>query len=328
MTQRAITIGVFDGVHLGHAALVGAARRAVGRGGRVTALAFDPHPVAVLRPGRAPAALSTFAQRRRWLTEAGVDEVVALEPTPQLLELSPQSFLERVMAEHDPDAIVEGPDFRFGHDRAGSVDTLRALEPMGFRTVVADERQAVLTDRTCVNVKSSLIRRLVGCGRVRDAALLLGRPYELVGDVVRGDGRGAAELGVATANLDHGALLLPADGIYLGVADVGNGRRHPAAISIGSKPTFGECPRVCEAHLIGYEDDGRDYGWPMRLELHDWLRDQLTYTRVEPLIEQIRRDVERVTKWSAAGAAGRERVGRSKVCVDRGNSAGMSAGRR
>lgn len=302
---RAITIGVFDGVHLGHAELVRQARAAVGDG-RVTALCFEPHPLRVLRPGLAPRQLSSFEQRRLWLTEAGADEVVALAPTRELLGLSPESFLEGLMAEHAPDVIVEGPDFRFGRNRAGSVQTLAALETLGYRSVIVDDVLATISDQSSVRVTSSLIRWLVRHGRVRDSALLLGRPYELIGTVVAGDGRGADELGVATANLDCGSYLLPADGIYSGAAVRDDGHAYPAAVSIGTKPTFGENPRVCEAHLIGYEGDFDDYGWTIRLEIHDWLRDQISYSRVSLLIEQIHRDIERVRQ--ASGIRIRQKV--------------------
>ena len=186
----AITIGAFDGVHLGHQALIRAARSAVGDGGRVLVLAFEPHPLRMIRPREVPGRLSSFPQRRRWLMEAGADDVVALEPTTEFLSRSPRDFLDWLCAEHAPGVIVEGADFRFGRDRAGSVETLRQHERIyGYRTVVVGDVEAALGDHSLVRVASSLIRWLVGHGRVRDAALLLGRPYELECEVVHGDGR-------------------------------------------------------------------------------------------------------------------------------------------
>ncbi|MHC4082712.1 MAG: riboflavin kinase [Planctomycetota bacterium] len=298
----AITIGAFDGVHLGHVALVQAARAAVGEGGRVLALAFEPHPLRVIRPREVPALLSNFAQRRRWMMEAGADETAALEPTTELLSRSPRDFLDRLCAEYAPEVIVEGADFRFGRDRAGSVETLQQHErTYGYRTVVVDDVTVALGDHSLVRVASSLIRWLVGHGRVRDAAMLLGRPYELECEVVHGDGRGGSALGVATANLDHGSYLLPADGIYTGTARDVDGRTFPAAVSVGTKPTFGDHPRVCEAHLIDFDGRAGDYGWTIRLQIHDWLRDQIAYENAELLIEQIHRDIARVKR--EAGAA-------------------------
>jgi riboflavin kinase/FMN adenylyltransferase len=291
----AITIGAFDGVHLGHVALIQAARSAVGDEGDVIALAFEPHPLRVVRPRDIPAQLSTFEQRRRWLMQAGADAVVALEPTKELLGRSPRAFLDWLKAEHAPDVIAEGPDFRFGRDRAGNAETLRQHERShGYRTVIVDNVVAALSDLSVVRVASSLIRWLLRHGRVRDAAHLLGRTYRLECDVVSGDGRGCSELGVATANLDHGGYLLPADGIYTGAATDPDGVTYPAAISVGTKPTFGDNPRVCEAHLLDFEGRTGEYGWTIRLEFHNWLRDQIAYESTGLLIEQIHRDIARV----------------------------------
>ncbi len=299
----AITIGAFDGVHLGHQALIRAARSAAGDGGRVLVLAFEPHPLRMIRPREVPGRLSSFPQRRRWLMEAGADDVVALEPTPEFLSRSPRDFLEWLCAEHAPGVIVEGADFRFGRDRAGSVETLRQHERIyGYRTVVVDDVEAALGDHSLVRVASSLIRWLVGHGRVRDAALLLGRPYELECEVVHGDGRGGSALGVATANLDHGRYLLPADGIYTGTATDPDGVACPAAISVGTKPTFGKHPRVCEAHLVDFDGRADEYGWKIKLEIHDWLRDQIAFENADLLVEQIHRDIARVRRETGASA--------------------------
>jgi len=294
MSATAITIGTFDGVHRGHAALVEAARKAAGDGGRVVALSFDPHPLSVLRPEAAPLRLSTFRQRSHWLRAAGADEVIALVPTDKLLGQSPEAFLDRVVAEYAPDIIVEGPDFRFGRDRAGSIETLRELAPtLGYRAIEVGAVHGTLTDGTVVKVSSSIVRWLVNAGRVRDAARLLGHPYVVCGPVVRGDGRGGADLGIPTANLDP-CQALPADGIYVGLALGPDGRRYPAAVSVGTKPTFGENPRVCEAHLIGHDPQTDEYGWTLRLEFHDWLRDQIAFDGIVQLVAQMHRDVARV----------------------------------
>lgn len=291
--MRALTIGHFDGVHLGHVALVGAAREAVGPEGTVTVLSFDPHPLAVLDPAAAPARLTAFEKRERLLRAAGADEVERIEPSPELLSQSAEAFVATLAARYRPQVIVEGADFRFGRDRRGSVETIRQLaDRHGYRPVVVGEVTAALADLVEVAVRSSLVRWLIARGRVRDARLLLGRPYELTGTVVRGEGRGGRALGVPTANLDHADLLLPADGIYAGSARAPDGEVYPAAISVGTKPTFGEHPRLCEAHLVGYQGGADEYGWTMELSVHDWLRDQIRYTGPGPLIEQLERDIE------------------------------------
>lgn len=296
--RTVITLGNFDGVHLGHAALVSAARRAADRfevdpsRPSMTVLSFDPSPVTVLQPSKAPPRLSQFAQREQWLRQAGADEVVALRPTPGLLDLTAERFLTSLVEQYNPVAIVEGPDFRFGRGRGGSIALLRELESRyGYETIVVDPVDAVLSDQSLVRVSSTLIRWLLGHGRVRDATALLGRPYELRCQVVRGDQRGRT-IGVPTANLDQLDQLLPGDGIYAGLAERPDGRRFPAAISVGTKPTFGQHPRTCEAHLLGYGGPLDDYGWTIRLEFHHWLRDQLLYHDVEALIDQLQRDIQ------------------------------------
>ena len=288
----AITIGNFDGMHIGHVQLVRIARSIVSDDGRVIVLSFDPHPLTVLRGGD-PGRLTTFAERTRLLKEVGADEVVALNPTPQFLNQQPEEFLTAVIDPYRPSVIVEGPDFHFGRGRAGSVRTLRQLEGKhGYRTIVIDPVEVALADQSLVRVSSTMVRWLVERGRMRDVALLLGRPYELIGPVVVGDRRGR-EIGVPTANLDHVDHLLPGDGIYTGLARLPDGRTFPAAISCGTKPTFGRHPRLCEAHLIGYKGSLEDYGWTLRLQITDWLRDQVRFAEVGLLKEQMKRDIAR-----------------------------------
>lgn len=286
----ALSIGNFDGVHQGHAALVSAARAAVGDAGRVVVLAFDPNPMAILRPAATPARLSTFAQRDRWLKAIGVDEVVRLEPTREFLQQSPEQFMRWSVDRWRPQAIVEGPDFHFGKARAGTIDTLREFEShFGYRAIIVEPVEVALVDQSVVKVSSSLARWLITHGRVRDAATLLGRPYAIEAVIARGDQRGRT-IGFPTANLAGFTNLLPADGIYAGLAER-DGRTWPAAISVGTKPTFGEHPRTCEAHLLDYDGPVDDYGWNIRLRFTRWLRDQLKYDDVAALIAQLHRDI-------------------------------------
>ncbi len=290
--STAIIIGNFDGVHVGHMQLVRVARSVVGDDGRVIALSFDPHPLTVLR-GSDPGRLSTMPERTRDLRRAGADDVVALEPTVAFLHQEPEEFLTTIIDPYRPDAIVEGPDFRFGRDREGTVQTLRTLESRhGYRTIVIDPVEMPLTDHSIVTVSSTMIRWLLQRGRIRDAAMLLGRPFELSAQIVPGDRRGR-EIGTPTANLDHDGRMLPADGIYVGAGRREDDRWYPAAISVGTKPTFGNRPRACEAHLIGYDGPLDDYGWTIRLEITDWLRDQIAFPGVKLLTEQLKRDISR-----------------------------------
>ena len=297
----AVTIGNFDGVHLGHQALIRTARRSVGEDGLVTALSFDPHPATVLAPSRRVERLSDFSRRSRWLTEAGADTVVALKPTRDLLDQSPEHFTTQLTAEYEPSVIVEGRDFRFGKGREGSIDTLRQLGSMhGFEVVEVDTVEAVLTDHSIVPVSSTMVRWLLRHGRVRDASKLLGRPYSVTGQVMPGEQRGR-EVGIPTANLNTGDLMLPADGVYIGEAQFESGSAFRAAISVGTKPHFTPASeRTCEAHLLDFDGPVGDYHWSMELFFHDWLRDQAAFAALDALIAQIHRDIERVRAWSPA----------------------------
>lgn len=290
-----VSIGTFDGVHRGHQALMTTARRAAGAEGRVVVLCFDPHPLVTLRPEAAPARLSGFEQRRAWLSEAGADEVRRLEPTRSLLSLTGEQFIDELCSELEPAAFVEGPDFRFGRGRAGDVELLRELGgSRGFDVHVHEPVTSTLTNQAIVRASSTLLRWLIRNGRVRDAAAVCDRPFELVGVVEQGDRRGR-DLGVPTANVRCAAdQLLPADGIYAGQGVRPDGTAYSAAVSIGTKPTFGNLERACEAHLIGFDGSLEEYGWSLRIQFADWLRDQIRYDNTDSLIEQIRRDCQAV----------------------------------
>lgn len=299
MTERiAITVGSFDGVHVGHTALVRAARHAVGpaeQGGRIVALAFFPHPFSTLRPEAVPARLTNWEQRREQLSAAGADEVVRLPPTPELLALTPQAFVERMVTAHRPNIWIEGPDFRFGCARAGDGSTLErfGLE-CGFETIIVPEQEVALHDLTLAPASSSLARWLLQRGRIADARCVLGRHYEIRGRVEPGDQRGR-RIGVPTANIATESMP-PGDGVYTGFSQLSDGRMFPAALSVGSKPTFGEHDRTVEAHLIGWDGriDGEqaDYGWPMRITFLTWLREQIRYDHLDDMLAQIHRDID------------------------------------
>lgn len=302
----AITIGSFDGVHVGHAALVRAARERVGPAGRCVALAFDPHPREILSPDAAPPRLTTFDQRRRFLLDLGADEVLRLETDRQLLGLSAEAFVRHVVDEFAPVAIVEGDDFRFGRARQGGSDSLERLASvMGFESIVVREVDIELADQSIVRASSTLIRWLLEHGRIDDAARVLGRPYELSGTVVRGDRRGRS-IGFPTANIDP-ASMTPARGVYAGIATLSDGREAPAAINVGRRPTFRGVETRVEAHLLGLPTsygsesaatwapiEGLDeYGWPIGLRLVAWLRDEVRFGSIDELRAQLARDVER-----------------------------------
>jgi riboflavin kinase/FMN adenylyltransferase len=304
--RSVISIGNFDGVHVGHAALLRHARSLADAGGvaggvRVVALAFDPHPMTILKPAAAPAALMGFSRRAELLRSLGADEVIRLEATPEFLARSAEEFIAAKVEQYRPIAFVEGDDFHFGKGRAGNNRVLAGLGlRFGFEVHVVPPVEVVLSDHTVARASSSLARWLIGHGRARDAAQVLGRSHELHGVVRQGDRRGRT-IGFPTANLET-ADLLPADGVYACVAVLPGGERLAAALNVGTRPTFAGVERRVEAHVIGAAREGEsaairglaEYGWALRLEVHAWVRDQVRFASIDALTEQLHRDCGRV----------------------------------
>ena len=270
MSEVAVAIGTFDGVHLGHRRVIEAA---LGSGLPVRVLTFDPHPRVVL--GNFVEAIATLERRLELLTELGVAETTVLDFTLDVARLEPEEFAVEQLA--DAAVVVAGADFRFGRKRRGDLDL---LERLGHE---------VLPVPLLEGVSSTEIRRHLHEGEVQDAARLLGRPPELDGTVVGGDQRGGT-LGYPTANLAvNPALLVPAYGIYAGSA-----LDHRAAISIGTNPHYGGEERRIEPHLLDFEGDL--YGRRLVVELWARLRDEQVFDSERDLIDQIARDVEATRK--------------------------------
>ena len=265
---RAVAIGTFDGVHLGHRAVVAAAAAS---GLPVTAVTFDPHPRSVL--GGEPVALLSSPERRlELLAELGVAEALVLPFDAALAATEADAFVERYLLGIDARVVAAGATFRFGRGRAGDL-ALLASRGLDVRAVPVVE-----------GVSSSGIRRLVAAGEVEAAARLLGRPVEVEGTVVSGDARGAG-LGFPTANLEPPPdVLVPRLGIYAGAA---LGAR--AAVSVGTNPTYGVDELRIEAFLLDFEGDL--YGRRLVVELWRFLRDEAAFASEAALVEQIARDV-------------------------------------
>ena len=282
----AIAIGVFDGVHIGHQALIRqTAARAQQQGGRAVAATFDPLPIQALAPGAPPSALSDAPERAQLLHAAGADDVVVFHFTKQFAALGADDFVRRLVAAGEIRQIFVGADFQFGHDRSGNVATLTAAGKLhGFEVIVASP---VKLDGEIVS--STRIRNALLAGDVETAARLLGRHYAVNGTVVHGDKRGRA-LGFPTLNLAvPRERLLPRDGIYAMWATV-NGQRVPAAASLGIRPTFGGGDRVLEAYLLDWSGDV--YGDSVEAAFVKRLRDELRFASADELSAQIARDVE------------------------------------
>lgn len=302
--MQAVVIGNFDGVHCGHRHLFETARSVSPRA-TLAAVTFEPLPAAVLRPEIPMGRLTPRAEREALLrSTCGVERVIELEPTPELLGLSPEAFISRLRGMLPFDLVIEGPDFRFGKGRSGDLATLRALGARdGFAVVEASPRVVTLSDGTETEARSSVARGLLAEGRVADAAIVFGRAYSLTCPTVRGDQRGRT-IGWPTMNIDARGRILPADGVYAGRAALPDGTRAIAAISIGTKPTFGESPRTCEATLLGPDGAALPlapdlYGLSLRLEFLSFIRPQARFDGLAALLAQMERD--RAAILAAAG---------------------------
>ncbi len=295
----AVAVGNFDGVHLGHRALLQAARdQARTTGGTAAVLTFTPHPARLFAPDRAPPLILSLERRLQLIEEAGIALAVVEPFTPEFAAIEADDFVRDVLA-RDLGArqVVVGYDFSFGRGRAGRPDRLRALGKDLNLGVEIIEPVAVAG----VTCSSTRVRQLVREGRVAEAAALLGRPYEIEGPIARGAGRGRT-LGYPTANLVPEAELLPRLGIYAAWAQLLDGGeaglRRAAAVSVGRNPTFvGDGATVVEAYLLDY--DGDLYGRRIRLELGELLREELRFESAEALVVKIADDVARVRVWSS-----------------------------
>lgn len=291
-----LAVGNFDGVHRGHAHLVGRLRRkADGLGTRAIALTFDPHPVAVLRPEKAPTPLTWTERTVALLEEAGASEVGVFKTGPWLLGLSAREFFERVVVgQFGARGMVEGPNFGFGRDRGGDAGLLGrwcAEEGLAFEVVEPTEIDGAI-------VSSSRIREALGRGDVAEAANLLGRPHRLRGRVVRGAGRGAG-LGFPTANLGGIDTQIPEDGVYAVRALLDGRPPLAAAAHIGPNATFGESARSVEVHVIDFE--GNLYGKMMEIDLLERIRPSRKFDDLAALLAQIGEDVERARGVALGG---------------------------
>jgi riboflavin kinase / FMN adenylyltransferase len=288
-----VTIGVFDGVHRGHQRIVTtAAAAAAGLGLPLVVATFDPHPAEVIRPGSHPRLLCTLRRRAQLLAELGAAAVCVLEFTLEFSRLSPDEFVRTVLADRlHARRVVVGENFRFGHRAAGDLALLAELgEKYDFRA-----EGVPLLAQDGVTMSSSAIRDLLAAGDVAGAARGLGRPHRVEGVVVRGDQRGRA-LGFPTANLETAEhTAIPADGVYAGWlasldADGHEAERWPAAISVGTNPTFDGRHRVVEAYALD-RDDLDLYGVHVAVDFAARLRGMVRFDSVDALVGQMRLDI-------------------------------------
>lgn len=288
-----VTLGNFDGVHRGHqevlGQLVAAARE---RNAQAVAITFDPPPAQVHRPETAPAQIMSLPDRLDMMAQSGIDAVLVLAYNLEFAAQTPEEFvLSTFVHTLHASEVVIGHDVRFGRENSGDLATMQQLgQKHGFQVQVIEEFGA---DRRC---SSTWVREALNVGDVATAATVLGRPHQMRGEVVHGAARGR-ELGFPTANLAADASgFIPADGVYAGWLVDQSGVRWPAAISVGSNPTFEGVSRQVEAHVLDRPDEAVEdfnlYGQFVTVEFVERLRGMVAYTGPEALIDQMCRDVE------------------------------------
>ena len=282
-----VTLGTFDGVHLGHQAILrDVRRRGRARNGRTVLLTFDPHPLRVVRPEAAPPLLTLPNEKKEILAQLGLDYVAFFAFTPELSRYSPEAFVEDIVVPRfRPAEVVIGYDHGFGRGRAGDVSVLERLGGIhGFAVSVVGGVEADGSP-----VSSTRVRQAVSAGDMEGAAAGLGRPYSFRGTVIRGLGRGRT-LGFPTANLTHPPpdKLLPAEGIYTVRATLGS-ERADGLLHLGARPTFAGSPPAIELFLIDFERD--IYGERVIVDVLHRLREVRTFASGDDLAAQMRRDL-------------------------------------
>jgi riboflavin kinase/FMN adenylyltransferase len=297
-----LTIGNFDGVHIGHQEILKTAGRvARQKKAALAVMTFVPHPLFVLNPAKAPGILTPLEYKKYLLSQMGVDYLILLPSTVELLALLPNDFIDQFVVQNiKPSVLVEGDDFNFGRGRGGNINTLKDIgKEKGFDVIVVTSAVAKTRDGTTVEVSSTMIRMMLAQGRVADAAIELGRPYRLIGKIISGRGVGR-RLGFPTLNMQRPNQVVPGAGVYAGfvaTADTEDilfksGQRIPAVYSIGKAETFGDdYPMLIEAHLL-IENVGDLAGKWLAMDFIEKIRDQKKFESEKALIEQIGRDCE------------------------------------
>lgn len=287
----AVSIGNFDGVHLGHARIIGQLKKlATEITAPVIIFTFDPHPVRLLRPDQVPPPLTWTKRKAQLLRRLEVDAMVVFPTNEQILSLSPQQFFDQIVCGRlQTRAMAEGPNFFFGHQRTGNIDTLRSLckakqIPLKVVDPVRDADDFI---------SSSRIRKAIQAGDVDTARRLLTEPYRIRGMVTHGASRGS-KIGFPTANLDAIDTLVPATGVYAGRA-IYQGQNFAAAIHVGPNPTFGDDEKKVEAHILDFSEN--IYGDPLEVDFLTRLRDIQPFDGVESLEKQLTLDVARARQF-------------------------------
>jgi len=290
--RTVVTIGAYDGVHLGHRAVISQVReRATAMGASSVVVTFDRHPASVVRPESAPRLLTDPQQKLELLASTGVDATLVMPFSESQSREAPRDFVQRVLIDAlKMRAVIVGEDFHFGYKRGGNVTLLREMATANDFEV-SPLNLIARTDGVNEAVSSTAIRRALSGGDVRRASEMLGRAHEVRGTVVQGDKRGRT-IGFPTANVAIDAsLCLPADGVYAARVTIGDGSTHPAAINIGRRPTFYEHAQhsLLEAHLLDFSGDL--YGQTLRVAFVEFLRGERKFAGIDELRSQLQTDI-------------------------------------
>ena len=292
-TPTVLTLGVFDGLHLAHQLIMSrVVERASATGLVPTVVTFDPHPRAVLRPESAPPLLQTFDQKMEGISRLGIEQVIVLNFTPELARVSAEDFLlEIIFGRLDAREVYLGHGFAFGHNREGRFELLKEVADRLGR-VAGEVPEVILGGH---RVSSTMIRRLLGAGRVNLARRMLGRPYGIESRVIEGRNIAKTQLEYPTANLKPENRVIPANGVYVTLT-LAEGQWRRSITNVGHKPTFGGDAEVTvETHLIDY--DGELYGETIRVRFMHRLRGEVKFESVDALRAQISRDYRRAVRY-------------------------------
>ncbi len=286
-----LTIGNFDGVHLGHQALFRMLiERARKNNGTSVVFTFVPHPLRVIAPERAPKLLTPYKEKIRLIKNCGIDVIICINFTKEFASITAEDFIRNILCSMlEVREILIGSNYMFGKGRKGSPELLKALgKEYGFSVTVVDE---IRIDNTVVS--SSRIRTLIAKGRVEEAAKFLGRPYSVEGVVIEGAKRGKSLLNTPTANLSTANELLPKDGVYAVKVKVGR-KVYGGATNIGCNPTFKDKKFSFETHILDFE--GRLLGKTLRVEFISRIRDEIKFSKVEDLAAQLEKDIAQIRR--------------------------------
>ncbi len=283
-----ITIGNFDGVHIGHQALFHEViEKAEEIGGTSIAMTFDPHPLRVLNHNKTLSLITRSEHKLELITASGIDVLICIPFTHEFAAMSAMSFVEQLVKRVGMKAIVTGNDYTFGRNREGNVDLLKSLgREMGFEVLISDWIQTSLVKP--VRISSTRIRELIAKGKVGAAKKLLGRFYQVRGTVVTGRNRGGKLLGFPTANLVLQDELCPKAGVY--AVTVSLDRQFMGVANIGYSPTFSDNIFTVEVHILDFHND--IYGKNIRVNFIERIRDEIKFSGISELSEQIRKDIE------------------------------------